>query len=81
MPFARQIVSIEYQVWLYSEVDEHAHAVHGKVDVLPGGLVLGQLDGTGHRAAMKPAIRVDANRFTGEVTKVGGLVYALEQRQ
>jgi len=79
--FARQVVSIEHQVWLYSEVDEHAYAIHSKVDVLPSGLVLGQLDGTGDCATVKPAISVDADCFAGKVTEMSRLVDALEQRQ
>jgi hypothetical protein len=77
--FAGQIVSIEHQVWLYSEVDEHPHAVHGILDVLPSWLAFSKLDSTGDDAAVKPAIGVNAYRFTGEVAKVSGFVYALEQ--
>jgi hypothetical protein len=65
--FAGQVVSIEHQVWLYSEVDEHPHAVHGIFDMPPGGLALSELDGTGNNAAVEPTIGIDAYRFTGEV--------------
>jgi hypothetical protein len=74
-----QIVSIEHQVWLYSEVDEHPHAVHGIIDVLPGWLAFSKFDGTGDNAAVKPAIGIDTNRFAGEVAKMSRLLYALEQ--
>jgi hypothetical protein len=60
-------------------VDEHAYAIHSKVDVLPSGLAFSKLDSTGDDAAVKPAIGIDAYRFAGEVAKVSRFVYALEQ--
>jgi hypothetical protein len=43
-------------------------------------LVEGQVNGTGSRAAVQPAIGVDANRLARELLEVAWLVDRLEQR-
>jgi hypothetical protein len=66
---------------MYLVYSEPTVVLSGCVNTLCGRLIQGQINGTGSRASMEPAIGIDANGLTGELLEIAWLVNGLEQRK